>query len=123
LSREGRAAKFQKANTAQNALPKLKKINAHVLVCRHKTCLKQGGKASAKALRRTLKERDLSEHVMITKVKCLDQCGRGPVMVVYPEGVWYGGVDEESARLIVTEHLEKGSAVEGKILHDMRETK
>lgn len=60
---------------------------------------------------------------MITKVKCLDQCGRGPVMVVYPEGVWYGDVDEASARLIVREHLEKGHAVESKILHDMRETK
>ena len=102
-------------------MSKLKKISAHVLVCQHKTCNKQGGKASAKALKRALKERGLREQVMITKVKCLDQCGRGPIMVVYPEGVWYGGVDEESARKIVTEHLEEGRAVESKILHDMRE--
>jgi sirohydrochlorin cobaltochelatase len=102
-------------------LSKLKKISHHVLVCNHKTCLKQGGKASAKALKRAVKERGLSEQVMITKVKCLDQCGRGPVMVVYPEGVWYGGVDEESAREIVAEHLEKGRAVEERVLRDMRE--
>ena len=72
-------------------------------------------------MKRALKEQGLREQVMITKVKCLDQCGRGPVMVVYPEGVWYGGVDEESARRIVTEHLGQGRTVEKKVLRDMRE--
>jgi (2Fe-2S) ferredoxin len=100
---------------------KLRKISHHVLICRHKTCLKQGGKRSAKALKRALKERSLREQVMVTKVKCLDQCGRGPVMAVYPEGVWYGGVDEECARQIVTEHLEQGHAVGKRVLRDMRE--
>jgi (2Fe-2S) ferredoxin len=100
---------------------KLRKISAHVLVCRHKTCLKQGGKRSARALKRALKERGLRDEVMVTKVKCLDQCGRGPVMVVYPEGVWYGGVDKECAHKIVTEHLEKGLTVEKRVLRDMRE--
>jgi (2Fe-2S) ferredoxin len=99
---------------------KLRKINTHVLVCKHKTCLKQGAKASIKALKRALNERDLRGQVMITKIDCLDQCGRGPVMVVYPDGVWYGGVDEKCAREIVTEHLEEGRAVEKRILHDMR---
>ena len=101
-------------------MSKLKKISAHVLVCKHKTCLKQGGKASAKALKRALKERGLTERVMITKVKCLDQCGRGPIWAVYPDGVWYGSVDEESARRIVKEHLEEGHAVEDRVLHEMR---
>ena len=101
-------------------MSKLSKISAHVFVCRHKTCLKQGGKKSARALKRALKERDLRVEVMVTKVKCLDQCGRGPVMVVYPEGVWYGSVDEDCARNIVTEHLEQGQTVEKRVLRDMR---
>ena len=62
----------------------------------------------------------MSGRVMVTKVKCLDQCGRGPVMVVYPDGVWYGRVDETAARRIVAEHLTEGRAVEEKVLHDMR---
>ena len=62
----------------------------------------------------------MSAQVMITKVKCLDQCGRGPVMVVYPDGIWYGRVDEETAREIVREHLEEGRVVEKRVLHDMR---
>ena len=92
-----------------------------MLVCNHKTCLKQGGKASVKALKRALKERDLRQEVMVTKVKCLDQCGRGPVWVVYPDGVWYGGVDDRAAHEIVTEHLAEGRAVAERVLRDMRE--
>lgn len=102
-------------------MSKLKVISAHVLICNHKNCLKQGAKGSAKALKRAVRERDLKKQVMVTKVKCLDQCGRGPVVVVYPEGVWYGGVDEECAREIVSEHLEKGLAVENRVLRDMRD--
>ena len=101
-------------------MSKLKKLGAHVLVCKNKTCLRQGGKASARALKRALKEQDLGGRVMVTKVKCLKQCGRGPVMVVYPDGVWYGGVDEDAARRIVSEHLAEGRAVEKKVLRDMR---
>ena len=101
-------------------MSKLKKIGAHVLVCKHKTCQRQGGKASARALKHALKEHHLGGRVMVTKVKCLDQCGRGPVMVVYPDGVWYGDVDETAARRIVAEHLAEGRAVEEKVLHDMR---
>jgi sirohydrochlorin cobaltochelatase len=102
-------------------LSSLKKIEAHVLVCKHKTCLRQGGKRSAKALRRALKEHGLKRRVMVTPVKCLDQCGRGPVMVVYPDGVWYGGVDEEAARQIVASRFSDGRPLEKRILHDMRD--
>lgn len=100
----------------------LKKLKTHILVCSHKDCLNQGGKNSLKELKHALKERDLREHVLITKVDCLDQCGRGPVMVVYPDGVWYGGVDEKRARAIVEKHFDKGSDVKGlKVLHDMHD--
>lgn len=100
----------------------LQKLKSHILVCTHKDCLKQGSKDSIKELKHALKERDLRENVLITKVDCLDQCGRGPVMVVYPEGVWYGGVDEKGARAIVEQHLEQGIVAEGvKVLHEMRE--
>ena len=64
--------------------------------------------------------------MLITKVDCLDQCDDGPVMVVYPEGVWYGEVDGPCAREIVEEHAGEGrEAGEGRaagcrILRDMR---
>ncbi|HEU4593575.1 MAG TPA: (2Fe-2S) ferredoxin domain-containing protein [Pyrinomonadaceae bacterium] len=98
----------------------LKKIRRHVLVCEHKDCLKRGGKESLRELKHALKEAGARERVLITKVDCLDQCDDGPVMVVYPEGVWYGEVDGHCAREIA-ETLARGEvAGRCRILRDMR---
>lgn len=40
------------------------------------------------------------------------QCNLGPVLVVYPAGVWYGGLDEASISQIVTQHFIDGEVVE-----------
>ncbi len=99
----------------------LKKIRRHVLACEHKDCLKRGGKESLKELKQALKDAGQRERVLITKVDCLDQCDDGPVMVVYPEGVWYGEVDGPCAREIAAKLLSGGVAEGCRILHDMRD--
>ncbi len=43
---------------------------------------------------------------------CLDRCGEGPVMVIYPEAVWYTYVDREDIDEIIDEHLVHGRVVE-----------
>ena len=102
-------------------MSKLKKIRMHVLVCVHKTCRRQGAKDSLRELKRAIREEDLRGSVLITKVKGLDQCGRGPVMAVYPDGVWYGGVSADLARAIVKEHVRAGHMPTGvKVLGDLR---
>lgn len=78
----------------------LKKIRTHVLVCEHKDCERRGGREAYKALKESLRERGARGRVLVTRVDCLDQCDDGPVMVVYPEGVWYGRVDAHCAREI-----------------------
>lgn len=69
--------------------------------------MKQGGKESLKSLKKVLKRRGLKDKVMLSEIDCLDQCGRGPVFVVYPDGIWYGGVDEDCARQIVERHIKE----------------
>ena len=98
-------------------MAKLKKVTHHVLVCAHKHCIKQGGRETGRELKRALKELPPNRRAMLTAVDCLDQCDDGPVVVVYPEGVWYGAVDEPTARAIAREHVGRGRPVEGKILH------
>jgi (2Fe-2S) ferredoxin len=49
--------------------------------------------------------------VRINKSGCLDQCEHGPVVVVYPEAVWYGNVQPADAAEIVEEHLVGGRPV------------
>lgn len=43
---------------------------------------------------------------------CLDRCSEGPVMVVYPDGVWYTFIDESDVEEIIQEHLVHGRVVE-----------
>jgi (2Fe-2S) ferredoxin len=50
--------------------------------------------------------------VRINSAGCLDRCDNGPVLVVYPEGVWYTYVDASDIDEIVDEHLVNGRVVE-----------
>ena len=50
--------------------------------------------------------------VRVNKAGCLDRCDEGPVMVVYPEAVWYTYVDKEDVEEIIQEHLVHGRVVE-----------
>ena len=50
--------------------------------------------------------------VRINQAGCLDRCEEGPVLVVYPEEVWYTYVDREDIDEIISEHLQNGRVVE-----------
>ena len=50
--------------------------------------------------------------VRVNKSGCLDRCAAGPVVVVYPEAVWYTYVDEHDIEEIVESHLKNGKVVE-----------
>jgi len=50
--------------------------------------------------------------VRINSAGCLDRCGEGPVLVVYPEAVWYTYVDQADIDEIVDSHLVGNRVVE-----------
>ena len=48
----------------------------------------------------------------VNQAGCLDRCAGGPVLVVYPEAVWYTYVDKQDIDEIISSHLQQGKLVE-----------
>jgi (2Fe-2S) ferredoxin len=77
-----------------------------------RSCTLDGKSELHAELQRCVKAAGLSGTVRINKSGCLDQCEHGPMVVVYPEAVWYGFVQPGDAAEIVSEHLVAGRPVE-----------
>ena len=56
--------------------------------------------------------RNLAKTIRANVAGCLDACAQGVAVVVYPEGVWYGGVTVADVPEIVESHLIGGRPVE-----------
>lgn len=92
----------------------------HLFVCENRRdpsdprgcCGARGGEAVRAALKAELKRRGLGGSARANSAGCLDACAEGPVVVVYPEGVWYGRVRPEDVAEIVESHLVRGQPVE-----------
>ena len=52
------------------------------------------------------------ESIRVSKAGCLGRCDLGPVLVIYPEAVWYTYIDQEDIDEIIDQHLLKGQPVE-----------
>lgn len=86
-----------------------------VLVCEGQACNASGADAVWGHLRNVQERRRLrmtGEGVMTAKVTCLGPCSLAPVVQVFPDGTWYGGVTEEAIDRIADEHLLGGRVVE-----------
>lgn len=85
----------------------------HVFVCTiGKTCIKDNSIGVHKALKKGVERAGLKDTVRVNQAGCMNQCGHGPMVVIYPEDTWYCGVDRKGAERIVEEHLVGGRVVE-----------
>jgi (2Fe-2S) ferredoxin len=92
----------------------------HVFVCvSGKTCPDQGSQAVFETLKQEIKQRGLKKSVRINKAGCLDQCGNGPMVVVYPQGTWYAHVQVSDCQEIVASDLIADQVVT-RLLYDGR---
>jgi (2Fe-2S) ferredoxin len=98
----------------------------HVLICTGGFCsMDRRGRALYSLLAKLLEREDLlfgPTRVKRGETPCLGVCAGGPIMVVYPEGVWYAGVTPELLERIVVEHLRDGHVVEEAVFHRLSTT-
>lgn len=84
----------------------------HVFVCTSgETCPTQGDTEKfVKQLRAGAQKAGRTD-IRINKAGCFSQCGHGPMIVVYPENVWYAGVQESDLDEILASHIIAGQPV------------
>lgn len=58
-----------------------------------------------------LKELEVKD-VRVNKAGCLDQCEKGPAIVIYPEGAWYTVKTIADAEKIIQSHILKNTPVQ-----------
>ena len=91
---------------------------SHVLVCGGTGCTSSGSQQIIQTLKDELKKNRLQNEVAVVKTGCHGLCAEGPVMIVYPEAVFYSKVRPEDVAEIVSEHLLKGRIVERLVYHE-----
>jgi (2Fe-2S) ferredoxin len=95
----------------------------HVFLCHGKYCDPQGRAIilyeKLRSLLAELSTYDNPERVKRGLSPCLGVCSAGPLMVVYPEGVWYHHVDEALLQRVVDQHLRHNQPVQEAIFHQL----
>ncbi len=79
-------------------------------------CYSKGSVDIVQRFMEEIEDRGLSGDVVINNTGCFGICDKGPIVVVYPEGVWYGKVTDDDVERIFDEHFEAGSPVRDLII-------
>jgi (2Fe-2S) ferredoxin/SAM-dependent methyltransferase len=75
------------------------------------SCPYNGSWRVLQALDRELVAQGLDNEVQVTTCGCLGLCDEGPILITYPDSVWYQKVKEEDVPEIVSSHLGTGKVV------------
>lgn len=97
----------------------MEKPTHHILVCAsfrtggaaQGACHKKDSNSLLQYLETELSDRDMND-VMVSSTGCMNRCEHGPIMIVYPEGHWYGKVNEEKIDTVL-DGLNQGEPAEG----------
>ena len=85
---------------------------SHVLVCAGTGCTSSHSLRIIENFHKKLEETGYDKEVQVIRTGCFGLCAAGPVVVVYPEGIYYSHVKPEDVEEIVNEHIIKGRPVQ-----------
>lgn len=92
----------------------MKPYSHHIFVCLGKRCVKKGSEALLDALKELVKKEGLKEQVRISRSGCVKSCKEtdtegeySPMVLVYPDSVWYKNVVIKDLPDILASHIDK----------------
>jgi NADH-quinone oxidoreductase subunit F len=85
-------------------------------MCAGGGCISAGEESCLDALNKAIEKYALQDVVKVVETGCMGMCDAGPLMVIYPEGVYYQKLTPADVDGIVSEHILKGRIVEDKLL-------
>ena len=83
-----------------------------VLVCINETCKQQGSLEVFEKLKARIKELNLKKTYRPSRVVCLGLCGKGPNVIVWPEGTAYCHFSKDKIEDLIQKHLLNGQVLE-----------
>lgn len=106
----------------------MSRFQRHVFVCINERpaghpkgcCLSKGSAEVRDTLKDELKKRGITSAVRANNAGCLDACEYGISMVIYPEGIWYGGVKKEDIEEIIDRTIINGEVVQRLLMPNQR---
>ncbi|HPN39311.1 MAG TPA: (2Fe-2S) ferredoxin domain-containing protein [Melioribacteraceae bacterium] len=106
----------------------MKRFEKHIFICENKrdtnnpktSCGVKGGDKFKQLFKDKLKAKGILADFRPNSCGCLAACEYGPVIVIYPEQVWYGNITENDIDEIIEEHLLNNKIVERLTIKDDR---
>ena len=93
----------------------MQRVSHHLLLCatatKAKSCDSALGAQTWNALKSIVRELDLENAarpegiVLRSKADCLRVCERGPILLVWPDGIWYSDVSPDRVKRIMEQHI------------------
>lgn len=106
----------------------MKRFEKHIFVCTNQReagdprgcCAGKNSGELAEQLKSRIKAMGLNSEIRINKSGCLDACKFGPVVVIYPEQIWYGQVTLNDVEEIIQQHIIGNKPVERLMIKDKK---
>ena len=105
----------------------MKPYDLHLFICENKRpdghprgcCADKNAIALKDEFKKRIAAQKLNLRIRVNSAGCLNACEQGAVMVIYPEGIWYGNVSLEDVDEIIEQHIVKGEVVKRLVINEI----